>query len=182
MFRMQSKRSLNTVCHNFNVLIIQEKRVNAHFFLLLRALLRAARKGYAGKARISSCRLAVAAGRITYQSSLGLDKRPPGAIHFVIQATCIAQIVACAVASPERRRYRAAIDALAALGEVRVRGRGQLADAGATGSVLGATTNGRAARVAYVTCTLRCVVLRSKCVFRWQMSSRDRHRSREREN
>lgn len=38
----------------------------------------------------------------SYQSSFGLDQRPVLAVHLVIQATCVAKVVAVAIPAPER--------------------------------------------------------------------------------
>ena len=53
-----------------------------------------------------------------YQALLGPDERPVLPIHLVIEATGVAQVVAGAVAPPERRLDGAAVHALAALGQV----------------------------------------------------------------
>lgn len=51
----------------------------------------------------------------TYQSSLWLDQRSILSVHLVVEATGVAQIVPSAVASPQRCRGGATIDALATL-------------------------------------------------------------------
>lgn len=51
----------------------------------------------------------------TYQSSLWLDQRSILSVHFVVEATGVAQIVSSAVASPQRRWGGATIHALATL-------------------------------------------------------------------
>ena len=46
---------------------------------------------------------------------LGLDERPVGPVHLVVEAAGIAEVVPIAVAPPEGSRGRRAVDALAAL-------------------------------------------------------------------
>lgn len=58
----------------------------------------------------------------TYKSFAWLDQRTIHAIHFMVQAASIAQIVASAIASPQRRRNSAAIDAFATLAKCKVHG------------------------------------------------------------
>lgn len=53
--------------------------------------------------------------RETYQSSLWLDQRPILSVHFVVEATGIAQIMSGAVASPQRRGGGTTVYALASL-------------------------------------------------------------------
>ena len=59
----------------------------------------------------------VAAGAVTFAGGntgvLGLNQRTVGAVHFVIQSTSVAQIVAGRVAAPQRCVGHAAVDALA---------------------------------------------------------------------
>ena len=51
-----------------------------------------------------------------YQSACLLDEGALGAVvHFVIEAAGVAQIMAGAVATPQRRRNRTAVDAFAPL-------------------------------------------------------------------
>ena len=51
---------------------------------------------------------------MSYQSPCLLDEGPLGAVvHFVVEAAGVAQIVARAVATPQRRRDGATVDALA---------------------------------------------------------------------
>ena len=51
---------------------------------------------------------------MSYQSPCLLDEGPLGAVvHFVVEAAGVAQIVARPVATPQRRRDGAAVDALA---------------------------------------------------------------------
>lgn len=50
-----------------------------------------------------------------YQSSRLFDKRPIHSVHFMVQATGIAQIVAGSVAPPQRCRDGATVDTLASL-------------------------------------------------------------------
>ena len=52
---------------------------------------------------------------ITHQSSLWLDQRPVLAIHLVVEAAGVAEVVSVAVASPQRSRGCSAVDTLAAL-------------------------------------------------------------------
>lgn len=49
------------------------------------------------------------------KASFWLDQRPVVAVHLVIEAAGVAKIVAAAVAPPEGRLARAAVDTLAAL-------------------------------------------------------------------
>lgn len=56
----------------------------------------------------------------TYQAFRGLDERPVHAVHLVIKSACVTEIMTGAVPSPERRRYRPAVDALATLAELEV--------------------------------------------------------------
>lgn len=49
------------------------------------------------------------------QAPFGFYQRPRLAVHLSIEAARVAQVVAVAVAAPQRRMARAAIDALAAL-------------------------------------------------------------------
>lgn len=51
----------------------------------------------------------------TYQTAFRLDQWPILSIHFVIETASVAQIVASAVASPQRRRCCTTIDALTTL-------------------------------------------------------------------
>ena len=50
----------------------------------------------------------------TYDSPVLLDGSI-GAVHLAVEAARVAQVVAGAVASPQRRRHGATVDALAAL-------------------------------------------------------------------
>ena len=52
---------------------------------------------------------------LTHQSPLGLDQRPVLAVHLVVEATGIAEVVAVAVTTPQRGRGGAAVDTLTAL-------------------------------------------------------------------
>lgn len=52
---------------------------------------------------------------LTYQSSLWLDQGSVLAVHFVVQATGVAQIVSRSIASPQWRRCGATIHTLASL-------------------------------------------------------------------
>lgn len=54
----------------------------------------------------------------THHSLLGLDKGPAEAVHFGVEPTGVAQVVAGAVPSPQRGLDRTAVDALPALGQV----------------------------------------------------------------
>lgn len=49
------------------------------------------------------------------QSFLGFDERPVDAVHLVVEAAGVAQIVSGSVPAPQRRGHRAAVDALPAL-------------------------------------------------------------------
>ena len=51
----------------------------------------------------------------TYESSFGFDERPVLAVHLVVEAAGVAQVVARPVPPPQRRGRRPAVDALAAL-------------------------------------------------------------------
>ena len=51
----------------------------------------------------------------TYQASFRLDERSILPVHFVVESAGVAEVVPGAVPPPERRRCRAAVDALAAL-------------------------------------------------------------------
>lgn len=50
-----------------------------------------------------------------YQSFLWFDERPVDAVHLVIEAACVAQVVSRAVPAPQRSGHRAAVDALSSL-------------------------------------------------------------------
>lgn len=67
-------------------------------------------------ARSSGCRL---------ESSFGFYERPRLAVHLAVEAAGIAQVMAVAVAPPERRLAGAAVDALAALDALALRARHQ---------------------------------------------------------
>lgn len=51
----------------------------------------------------------------TYQSALGLDEGSILPVHLVVKSASVAQVVAGAVSSPQGRRRRSAVDALATL-------------------------------------------------------------------
>ena len=51
----------------------------------------------------------------THQSPLGFDERPVLAIHLVVEATSVAEIVTIAVPSPQRGGGRATVHTLATL-------------------------------------------------------------------
>lgn len=51
-----------------------------------------------------------------------LDQRSIHAVHLVVQSARVAQVVAGAVAPPQRRRNGAAVDALSALAELQIDG------------------------------------------------------------
>lgn len=51
----------------------------------------------------------------SYQTLLGSDERPVLAIHLVIQATGIAQVVTCSVPSPQWSSRCSAVDTLSGL-------------------------------------------------------------------
>lgn len=51
----------------------------------------------------------------THQSSLGLDEGSILSVHFVVQPAGVAEVVAGAVAPPQRRAGRAAVHALPTL-------------------------------------------------------------------
>lgn len=53
---------------------------------------------------------------VSHQSFLRLDERPVDAVHLVVQAAGVAQVVAGAVPAPQRRGHGAAVDALPSLG------------------------------------------------------------------
>lgn len=50
-----------------------------------------------------------------YQAFLRFDQRPVDAVHLVIQAARVAQVMSGPVPAPQRRGHGAAVDALAAL-------------------------------------------------------------------
>lgn len=52
----------------------------------------------------------------SYQSLLWFDERPVDAVHLVVQATGVAQVVPGAVPAPQRRGHGATVDTLPALG------------------------------------------------------------------
>lgn len=54
----------------------------------------------------------------TYQTSLRLDQRPPGAIHLVVKSTGVAQIVAGSITAPEWRGDGSTVDTLTALAKM----------------------------------------------------------------
>jgi hypothetical protein len=56
----------------------------------------------------------------TYVAPRLLDQRPIHAVHLVVEAASVAQVVAGAVAAPQRRRHGAAVDALASVRERQV--------------------------------------------------------------
>jgi hypothetical protein len=64
----------------------------------------------------------------TYVAPRLLHQRPVHAVHLVVEAARVAQVVAGAVAAPQRRRHGAAVDALAPVreGEVAVRHYGEV--------------------------------------------------------
>ena len=49
---------------------------------------------------------------MVYQSSLGFDERPVLAVDLVVKSARVAQVLSGAVASPQRRRRRTAVDTL----------------------------------------------------------------------
>ena len=51
----------------------------------------------------------------TYHALLGLDEGSVLSVHLVVEAAGVAQVVTVAVASPQRRRSSAAVDAFTAL-------------------------------------------------------------------
>ena len=51
----------------------------------------------------------------THQSPLGFDERPVLAVHLVVEATSVAEIVTIAVPSPQRSGGRATVHTLATL-------------------------------------------------------------------
>jgi N-acetylglutamate synthase-like GNAT family acetyltransferase len=51
----------------------------------------------------------------TYDPSFRLDEGTVGAVHLVVEAARVAQVVAVAVAPPQRGRSRAAVDAFASV-------------------------------------------------------------------
>lgn len=53
---------------------------------------------------------------MSYQPFLGLDERPVDAVHLVVEAARVTQVVAGAVSAPQRRGHRAAVHTLPALG------------------------------------------------------------------
>lgn len=55
------------------------------------------------------------APRCSYQPPLGLDERPVLPVHLVVEAAGVAQVVAGAIAAPQRRGQGPAVDALAPL-------------------------------------------------------------------
>ena len=50
-----------------------------------------------------------------YHLSLWFDQGPVGAVHLVVEAAGVAEVVSVAVSPPQRCRGRRAVDALAAL-------------------------------------------------------------------
>ncbi len=56
----------------------------------------------------------------SYQSFAGLDQRSIHAIHFVVESTSIAQIMAGSIATPQWGRYSSTIDTFSALTELEV--------------------------------------------------------------
>ena len=54
-------------------------------------------------------------GCLTHQSPLGLDQRPVLAVHLVVEAAGVAEVVPVAVTTPQRGRGGTTVDALAAL-------------------------------------------------------------------
>ncbi len=48
---------------------------------------------------------------LTHQPSLRFDQWSAQSVHFVVEAACVAQIVAGSIASPKRGRYGSAVDA-----------------------------------------------------------------------
>lgn len=53
---------------------------------------------------------------VSYQALLWLDEWPVDAVHLVVEAAGVAQVVSGAVPAPQRRGHGAAVDALPALG------------------------------------------------------------------
>jgi len=51
----------------------------------------------------------------TYNSSLWFDEGPVGAVHLVVEAAGVAQVVPVAIAAPQRRRCCAAVNAFSAI-------------------------------------------------------------------
>lgn len=54
----------------------------------------------------------------THQSSFWLDQRPVLSVHLVVKAACIAEVVSCAVPSPERSAGSSTVDALPTLCQI----------------------------------------------------------------
>lgn len=52
---------------------------------------------------------------LSYQAFLRFDERPVDAVHLVVKAAGVAQVVSGAVPAPQRRGHGAAVDALSAL-------------------------------------------------------------------
>lgn len=55
---------------------------------------------------------------ITHQPSLGFNERPVDAIHLVVQAACVAQVVAGAIAPPEGSWHCTAVHTFSSLSKV----------------------------------------------------------------
>lgn len=51
----------------------------------------------------------------SYQSFLWFDERPVDAVHLVVEAAGVTQVVSGAVSAPQRRGHGSAVDALSAL-------------------------------------------------------------------
>ena len=52
---------------------------------------------------------------LTHQSPLGLDQRPVLAVHLVVEAAGVAEVVSVSVPAPQRSGGCSAVDTLAAL-------------------------------------------------------------------
>ena len=78
---------------------------------------RAGRPGPRGQ-RAAPGRAAGEGGARTHHALLRLDEGPAEAVHLAVETAGVAQVVAGAVAPPERRLDGAAVHALAALGQV----------------------------------------------------------------
>lgn len=55
---------------------------------------------------------------LAYQPALGLDEGPVDAVHLVVEATGVAQVVSCPVPPPERGGHGPTVDTLSAFREV----------------------------------------------------------------
>ena len=57
----------------------------------------------------------IVVGGKTHQAPLRLDERPIGAIHLVVEATGVAEVVPVPISTPQRGRSRSAVDTLPTL-------------------------------------------------------------------